>query len=229
MIRRITVDIDIVDLKTSVYKLIKNYIYARIRFGKEKVKVYLTSSKRGFRIYINENVDVLTNLVERAKMDDDPYRIVYSLKRYAMSGDEEEVDVEFYSKKYIKTDTTGEIEEINLEEILTKDLIEQLERVYSKKEFEDILKEKMEEILDKFKNIVKMQEVLYCVIGKENIDNFAKELIDQNIKFRVFADIYDNNNVIFRIVGKREILDYIITKYDKIIKKYKFITEESKI
>ncbi|MEM1724988.1 MAG: hypothetical protein QXW71_04380, partial [Thermoplasmata archaeon] len=214
---------------TSIYKLIKNYIYARIRFGKEKVKVYLTSSKRGFRIYINETVDVLTNLMERAKMDDDPYRILYSLKRYAMSGDEEEVDVEFYSKKYIKTDTRGEIEEIDLEKILTKELIEKLEEAYAKKEFEEILKEKMEDILNKFKDIVKMQEVLYCVVDKKSIDYFANELIEKNIKFRVFADVYNDNNVIFRIIGKKEILNEILNTYKDIIKKYKFITEESKI
>ena len=228
IVKRITIDLDVTDINTTVYKLIKNYIYARLKFGKDKVKVYLTSSGRGFRIYIDEDVDVFTNLLERAVMDDDPYRIWYSLKRYAMSGDPNELDVEFYYKKSLKTGRRGHIKEINMEEILGNDLIKKLEQTYGTKIFEDIMKEKREELIEKFKNIIKPQKILYISVPSKYLDEIAKYLADAHARFRVFVDIYKDENVIVRIIASEEFLQEFLKNFRDKIERHKLVEEYSK-
>lgn len=228
-INRITVDLDISNLKDDVFKLVKNYIYAVRKYGKDRVHVFLTSSKRGFRIHIETEVDILTNLIERAIMDDDPYRIVFSLKRYGMSGNPEELDVSFYAKKYLRLGKTGEVEKINMEDIIGKDLIEKLTDVYGTKEFEELLKQNFDKIVDNIKKIIKPQKVLYISIDSKYLDEIYDFLKERLVRFRVFSDIYTEGNVIIRIVGSESLIEEVLSRFSDKIYKYKILEEISKL
>jgi len=228
-INRITVDLDISNLKDDVFKLIKNYIYAVRKYGKDKVYVFLTSSKRGFRIHIETEVDILTNLIERAIMDDDPYRIIFSLKRYGMSGNPEELDVSFYTKKYLRLGKTGEIEEINMEEIVGKDLIDKLIDTYGTEKFEELLKQNFDRIVENIRRIIKPQKVLYISINGKYLEEIYNFLRERMIRFRVFSDIYTEGNVIIRIIGSESLIEEVLSRFSDNIYKYKILEETTKL
>jgi len=228
-INRITVDLDISNLKDDVFKLVKNYIYAIRKYGKDRVHVFLTSSKRGFRIHIETEVDILTNLIERAIMDDDPYRIVFSLKRYGMSGNPEELDVSFYAKKYLRLGKVGEIEKINMEEIIGKELTEKLIDAYGTKKFEELLRQNFDKIVENIKRIIKPQKVLYISIDGRYLEEIYEFLKERLARFKVFSDIYTDGNVIIRVVGSEPLIEEILSRFSDRIYKYKILEEVSKL
>lgn len=77
-----------IDLDTGeTYSLLKTYFRAKSMFPNKVIKVLYSPSGRGFHLRINSTEkNVLTHLYKRAMLGDDPYRILFSLKRYGMGG-----------------------------------------------------------------------------------------------------------------------------------------------
>jgi hypothetical protein len=91
----ITVDLD---YPVTPQKLLRAYFLACRRHGVENVKAYVSPSGFGVKLKINvECRDAAENLKERALLWDDPYRLRYSLKRWALGGGDT-VDICFDEK-----------------------------------------------------------------------------------------------------------------------------------
>jgi len=232
-VNRISVDIDITDPKNDLIKLITSYIHARIIFGKDNVYLFISPSGRGYRLYIKATVDVFENLLYRALFNDDPYRLLYSLKRYFLTQDPDEIDVEFIQKDYKIGGNIGKnrIREVDLEsDEELKKIIEELEKKYGSREFEDLLLKN----LHKFEKVLlpnmKPVKVLYIVI--ENDEKVRDEIINevQELKgyYRVIPDVYYDNRIIIRIVATQDALKSILEKFRDKILKYKFMDSVTK-
>jgi len=229
-LNRITVDLDISDKYTAIFKLVKALIYAVNKYGRDRVKVYVTPSGRGFRIKIFDvEVDPFTNLLERAVMDDDPYRILYSLKRYAASGNPDELDVEFFWKKYLGQNYEAYVKEVPISEILTEEEFKKLSELYGTDEFQVHLQKIYKEIYKRLAKYLKPVQALYIVISTKDLDEIANALMKARAKFSVFRDPYTHGRtLIVRIIASDEFIRSFLNKYKDKILRYDFINEIKK-
>jgi len=115
---RATIDID----SNNISRLLKT-IWKAVRMGVKIEKIAISPSGKGFHVVVSSpNIKTdMDNIVVRALLDDDPYRIRYSLKRMAFGG---KVDILFEAKeggceREIDLGINfNELEKMNLEEVM---------------------------------------------------------------------------------------------------------------
>ncbi|MBO3801777.1 MAG: hypothetical protein JTT12_05615 [Candidatus Brockarchaeota archaeon] len=113
----ISIDID----EFNVFTLYKT-IWKGLKLGLKFERAEISPSGNGFHVIFSDEVDDLENIIYRAILDDDPYRLRYSIKRYSMGG---QVDICFSVKNKKKS---KKIEEklLNLEELKKAERIEEV-------------------------------------------------------------------------------------------------------
>jgi len=122
-INYITVDIDNLDF----YKLFYAYLNAKeiLKDNIKEIKTYWSPSGRGFhlKIFLKKSIKLIDNILIRSCLNDDPFRLRYSLKKYFM-GAYSGVDISFNYKN-------GKYEKLfEIPKNLTKDNLEELAKKY---------------------------------------------------------------------------------------------------
>jgi len=128
------------------------------------VKAYISPSRTGVKLKINVKCSVEENIKERALLWDDPYRLRYSLKRWALGSDSVDICFDEKDNMEIGEEITGKLREVyeklsvnpSIEEIDEKaeELRGLIEEKLARKAYgcilfnEDNVKEKLEEICE---------------------------------------------------------------------------------
>lgn len=125
-INYITVDID----GLNFHKLFYAYLNAKEVLGDniKEIKILWSPSGRGFhlKIFLNNQIDLIDNIIIRAVLNDDPYRLRYSLKKYFMKVySAVDVSFDYKNKSYEKP--------FEIPENLNKDNLDDLAKEYSEK------------------------------------------------------------------------------------------------
>jgi len=187
-ISRISIDVD-------EYTEVPKVLYKAVNlFGKENVKVYVTSSGIGFRICINGKFSPLENIFYRALLGDDPYRLRYALRRYLATGSPFVLDIAFEYKASYKR-YFGRVREVPLEEIYDEDInkcLEKVKKVLGGLYYYEVVVEKEENLPEKLTNII-------C-------------------KYKVIQDPYHDDRVIVTFVARDDSILEELKKHVKVIK-----------
>jgi len=104
----ISVDLD----RASPILLLRTYFSARRMFPDTPIEVFVSPSGVGFHMKIDKEVSIPENLKIRALLWDEPYRLYYALKKWALNPQEEYIDLVFDEKN------NGKEKLINLEGML---------------------------------------------------------------------------------------------------------------
>ena len=90
----ISVDLD----RASPVLLLRSYLSAKRMFPDIPIEVFVSPSGVGFHLKIHKTVSIVENLKTRALLWDEPYRIYYALKKFALNPDEAYIDLVFDEK-----------------------------------------------------------------------------------------------------------------------------------
>lgn len=139
--KMISIDLD----RASPTLLLRTYLTAKRMFPETPIKVSISPSGVGYRIKIYKEATIEENLKIRALLWDDPIRLSYALKKWALNPKEEYIDLIFDEKNVEKT-KGGKEKPIDMEAILKpyKNEIEKINEHIKKGETE-----KAEEIVQK--------------------------------------------------------------------------------
>ena len=94
MTKMISVDLD----RASPVLLLRAYLSAKRIIPNVPIEVFTSPSGVGFHIKIHKQVTIEQNLKLRALLWDEPYRLYYALKKWALNPREEYVDLVFDEK-----------------------------------------------------------------------------------------------------------------------------------
>lgn len=214
---RITIDID-------YYKSVPRTLLKAIDiFGYNNVKLYLSSSGTGFRLEIKGKFSPLENLYYRAILEDDPYRLRYSIVRYFSTDNPDLLDISFYYKvsfgRYSNT-----IREIPIRELVTDELLERY-----RENPEDI--EVYNEILNKLNDYLLELYLWIVVIPADK--KYVEILAEKERKFKLLRDPYFDDRLIFYQVSSDDVVERLqsygipVLHYrQKIIKSKKIFYDE---
>lgn len=108
MTKMVSVDLD----RASPILLLRAYLTAKRMFPNTPIEVFVSSSGVGFHMKIPIQVTIEENLKIRALLWDEPYRLYYALKKWALNPKEEYIDLVFDEK------CDGKEKPINMEAIL---------------------------------------------------------------------------------------------------------------
>ena len=92
--KMISVDLD----RASPVLLLRSYLSAKRMFPNIPISTYVSSSGVGFHLKIPIKVSIEENLKIRALLWDEPYRLYYALKKWALNPDEAYIDLVFDEK-----------------------------------------------------------------------------------------------------------------------------------
>jgi hypothetical protein len=108
MTEMVSVDLD----RASPILLLRAYLTAKRMFPNTPIQVFVSSSGVGFHMKIPIQVTIEENLKIRALLWDEPYRLYYALKKWALNPKEKYIDLVFDEK------CDGKEKPINMEAIL---------------------------------------------------------------------------------------------------------------
>lgn len=94
MTKMVSVDLD----RASPVLLLRAYLSAKRMFPDVPIEVFVSPSGVGFHLKIHKQVSIEENLKVRALLWDEPYRLYYALKKWAMNPQEEYIDLVFDEK-----------------------------------------------------------------------------------------------------------------------------------
>jgi len=94
MTKMVSVDLD----RASPVLLLRAYLSAKRIIPNVPIEVFTSPSGVGFHIKIHKSVTIEQNLKLRALLWDEPYRLYYALKKWALNPQEEYVDLVFDEK-----------------------------------------------------------------------------------------------------------------------------------
>ena len=189
MVHRISIDIDDFDVR----RVLLTYVNAKKFFKDSKIEVEISSSGSGFHVIIHKDVSVMDNLMYRAVLGDDPVRIAYSLRRYAMLNEPYTVDILFVKKdgKYVK--------KIDIDKILSKIGVRA----------EDINESNFDEIAYYFEKVVKSMVgnlfylVVYTKEPLKKIEDAIYNIYNESGIRLHRAKIFDKDKNGYYIIAKR--------------------------
>ena len=139
-INYIGIDID----SSDVFELLKRYILARKLFPDSEIITRISPSGHGYHMIIrlNKRITPFENFLYRALLDDDPYRLLLAMKKFAIDG-ERWYDLIFthkYGNKSQELDLDRLLKNYDIEEIIknwgefgTMDKIEKISKGIKKK------------------------------------------------------------------------------------------------
>lgn len=84
--------------RASVIQLLRTYLTAKRMFPNITIDVFVSPSGVGYKIKIRKQVSIEENLKIRALLWDDPVRLAYALKKWALNPDERYIDLCFDEK-----------------------------------------------------------------------------------------------------------------------------------
>ena len=206
--KRISIDIDYM----SPRKLIQTYIKAVQLFPENQIEIYLSPSKTGFHIKIQGDFTLLENLLYRALLWDDPYRIAFALMKLAMSeGEETFIDLVFREK------SGGKEERIDIKKLLGEKLENLIKRILSGERGKEV-DEEVERLADELdKKIKRDVPPLLCITFDEEkiIDKLQDALIKyslkKSIRWRIYPNYHPESNYILVIIARdhKDVLSYL--------------------
>lgn len=94
MTKMVSVDLD----RASPVLLLRAYLCAKRMFPDVPLEVLVSPSGVGFHLKIHTKVSIEENLKIRALLWDEPYRLYYALKKWALNPQEEYIDLVFDEK-----------------------------------------------------------------------------------------------------------------------------------
>lgn len=113
MTKMISIDLD----RASPVLLLRAYITAKRMFPDTPIEVYVSPSGVGFRLKIHKQATIEENLKIRALLWDDPVRLSYALKKWALNPKEEYIDL-IFDEKNVDKSKGGREKPIDMEAIL---------------------------------------------------------------------------------------------------------------
>jgi len=172
-----SVDIDNISIK-RLLKTLKKALDLDLKV----LEVRISSSRRGFHIILEKDgIGVEEVIKYRALLDDDPYRLRYSIKRWALGG---EVDISFERKAGRDAIPI----EIDLDELRKIDVLE--------------VDELVEKYKKKFGKLLKKTFLTIFEIDDEKLDN-VKEVLgdiaerDGSFRYKIYPNLYKNKKTKF--------------------------------
>lgn len=166
-----------VDIDTSSKKKLVIVLWRGLRLGLELVYVNISSSGKGYHaVFEGDQIKTdIDNLMFRALLDDDPYRLRYSLKRLSMK---RKVDILFSDKNFKRSTRMN----------LSDDTLEKIKNAKTLEEVID-LAEKLDipEIKSSWQTIFEIPEILFEKIRDVLSDIRAK---DASFRFRIVPNMY---------------------------------------
>jgi len=108
MTKMVSVDLD----RASSVLLLRAYLLAKRMFPHVPIEVFVSPTGVGFHIKIHKEVSIEENLKLRALLWDEPYRLYYALKKWALNQEEAYIDLVFDEKN------DGKEKRIDLEAML---------------------------------------------------------------------------------------------------------------
>jgi len=183
----ISVDLD----RASPVLLLRAYITAKRMFPHVPIQVFVSSSGVGYHLKIPIKVSIPENLKIRALLWDEPYRLYYALKKWALNPQEKYIDLVFDEKN------DGKEKPIDLEAILqpykadVDDIYKHIQNGETEKAEEKVRKiaEHIKPQLDQHKR----KQWVGCIAFKGDAKREALEEIcgkimqkDQTFKWRIY-------------------------------------------
>jgi len=181
--KRISLDID----TGSARALLWTWFRCRFHFPKSRIKVEQSLSGIGYHIEILKSTTPLENIKARAILGDDPGRLLYAIRRWALAG-KEYIDICHDSNGH---ERTVEIDMENLLEPYKKDVDFILKKQVGKK-----VGEKVEELVEKIKpELKKLQKEYFITTFAFNTEQLMEKLKkvcidtaerDKSFRFRIY-------------------------------------------
>ena len=172
-----SIDIDSINIKRLLKTLKK-----ALDLGLKVLGVRISPSRRGFHVLLKKDELGVEELIKyRALLDDDPYRLRYSLKRWALGG---EVDVCFERKAgkdaipiQIDLDELKEIDVLEVDKLVEK----------YKKKFGNLLRKSFLTIFEiQDKNLEHVKEVLGDIAER-----------DSSFRYKIYPNLYKKRKTKF--------------------------------
>ena len=192
VIRRITIDLD------SYRSVPRALVKAIELFDIKNIRLYKTSSGTGFRIEIIGEFTPLENIYYRCVLDDDPYRLRFSIRRYLGTGNIDLLDIAFYYKEQIGG-YGNFITEIDLRDIIDDEILYAIKN--STVPYENLYAV-LEERLLKFVGKIKLWSIVIPA-KKEYIEKIS----DNFRKYKILKDPYYEDRVIFYKVSNIDLVE----------------------
>jgi len=182
MTKMVSVDLD----RASSVLLLRAYLSAKRMFPDVPIEVFVSSSGVGFHLKIHIKVSIEENLKIRALLWDEPYRLYYALKKWAMNPQEEYIDLVFDEKN------EGKEKSIDLDAILqpysadVQQITELVQNGEAEKGDSILLKlaKKIEPELDKHKH----KQYVGCIAFKtdelrDQLEEICKKIMEKDSTF----------------------------------------------
>jgi len=192
----------------SAYRVLQRYLAAKALYPNEEIRVYISSSKLGLHVKIFKQACILEDLIARAMLSDDAYRLVYAIRKLALSeGEEEFVDLCFDWKE------EGYEIEINIEAILEpyREEVEKALELLREGKFisaDEIIRELAEKVKDQLE--IKQDMYVGCIAFNgddvlEEVRRVCEDIVvrDETFKYHIYPSyfpeweyvlaIFDNN------------------------------------
>jgi hypothetical protein len=178
----ISVDLD----RASPVLLLRAYLSAKRIFPNVPIEVFTSPSGVGFHIKIHKQVTIEQNLKLRALLWDEPYRLYYALKKWALNPREEYVDLVFDEKN------DGKEKRIDMDAILKpyKREVQKISELVQKGETE-----KAEELVQKVAKAIepeldkhKHKQYVGCIAFKtdelhDQLEEICKKIMEKDKTF----------------------------------------------
>ena len=180
--KMISVDLD----RASPVLLLRSYLSAKRMFPDIPIEVFVSPSGVGFHLKIHKTVSIVENLKTRALLWDEPYRIYYALKKFALNPDEAYIDLVFDEK------CGGKEKPLDLEAMLNpyKKEVQQINELVQNGETD-----KAEEVLQKVAKAIepeldkhKKPQFVGCLAFKtdelrEQLEEICKKIMEKDSNF----------------------------------------------
>lgn len=203
MMDRISLDVDTSSSRTLLW----TWFRAKARHPESKITVNQSLSGLGYHIKIHKKCTPLENIMERAIIGDDGWRLMYSIRRWALCG-EEFIDI------CHNTNGKEDVLEVDMNQLLKKhseDVDYVLKNIYKNPlKAGDKVGKMAEEIKPKLKKLQK--EYFVTCIGFNGDDLYAKikkiaedtSEKDKSFKWRLFESFFPKYDYLFTIISKNK-------------------------
>ena len=190
----VSVDLD----RASPVLLLRAYLCAKHMFPDVPIEVFVSPSGVGFHMKIDKEVTIPENLKIRALLWDEPYRLYYALKKWALNPQEQYIDLVFDEKN------DGKERLIDLEAMLQpyKKEVQKIEELVQNGETE-----KGEELVQKVAKQIEPQLAPYkkpqyvgCIALpedlREKLESICADIAnkDTSFKYRFYPSFYPQHD-----------------------------------
>lgn len=182
MTKMVSVDLD----RASPVLLLRAYLTAKRMFPNVPIQVFVSASGVGFHLKIPIQVTIEENLKIRALLWDEPYRLYYALKKWALNPREQYIDLVFDEK------CGGKEKPIPLDDML-KPYKADIDKIY--KHIQNGQTEKAEEHIQKIAKQIEPKLAKYkkpqwvgCIAFKgdqlrDNLEEICKNIMEKDSTF----------------------------------------------